>query len=408
MSTVPKTPEVITVKFGNNEYDIQPKHTGAALARQIVNVNSKTIYTPINMIGMPGFGKTTGTHQLVYEIRRIDPSYAIHWYEKDDLLEIDKILDNLPKHQNCILVFDDVSYLLEDLTREQRKNILHKLTIIREILDKEHKRTRCILMLDFHYSYAVPKAFRQANFSIQFSITDEERENYLKRVGYSKKKQRQIALYTRLFESAYKFGVFKIKTPGGKEIEYSVDNPFRPALVFNFSQIHLWLFHPVADAYTGPKKGFDAADTTFWRDLVRKYGYSRVHKVLRMYVFTHTGKAVIPAVDKKIWNHIQDQNAELNLPMEDIETILRGIRKLPRENREETFLKSLDQVNESVIQQKAAITKEEEKITAEQIVKSFSKDMDIEEEEEDETEENDEFNFDDGINQQFGGDDAEE
>lgn len=394
-----KFPETTFQTIGDKQYEIAIAHTGAYLAKQIVNVNRKTIFTPVNLIGLPGFGKTTGTHQLVSEIKKVEPSYIILWYNKNDLKKIDKILRGLPKYQNYILVFDDVSYLLDEISNEDKSRILHELTIVRETLDPERKKARCILMLDFHYSYAVPKAFRQSNFSIQFSITDEERTNYLKRVGYDRYKQRKISRFVNLFEKAYLSDYFTMRLRSGKEITYQIDHPYRPALVFKFSKIHFWLFHPVNDMATGPKKKTDAPDLEFWQQMVKKYGFSRVLKVLRMYTFSHTGAPVIPAVDKKIWNHIRDQNARNNLPLKELVAILKSARNQPYESRENKLMDSLQKLQTIIVQSNQDVTTGLA-ITKEQFMASL--DDEVEGPEDEENEGDDDFSLDDSVMQEFG------
>lgn len=401
MSLAP--PETTFQTVGDKQYEIAIVHTAAYLAKQIINVNRKTIYTPINLIGLPGFGKTTGTHQLVFELKKHEPSYIVLWFQKDDLKRIDKILKGLPKYQNYILVFDDVSYLLDEVSPDERSRILHELTIVRETLDPERKRARCILMLDFHYSYAVPKAFRQANFSIQFSITDEERHNYLKRVGYSKYTQRKIARFVNLFERAFLGDSFTMRLKSGKELTYQTDHPYRPALVFVFSKVRFWLYHEVQDVATGPKwKKQDAPDMDFWTQLIKKYGFSRVLKVLRMYTFAHTGAAVIPAVDKKIWNHIRDQNVRNNLPLRELVAILRDAKKQPNDAREVKMIQSLNQLHSLILQRNADVNNGVA-ITQEQFIASLEAESESEEDEE-----GDDFDLENSIAQEFGSEDEEE
>lgn len=392
-------PETTFQTVGDKQYEIALAHTGAYLARQIVNVNRKTIYTPVNLIGLPGFGKTTGTHQLVSEIKKYDPSYIVLWYKKDDIKRVDKILHSLPKYQNYILVLDDVSYVLDELHNDEKSRILHQLTTVREIMDPERKKARCILMLDFHYSFAVPKAFRQSNFAIQFSITDEERHNYLKRVGYSKYTQRKIARFVNLFERAFLGSYFTMKLRSGKELTYETDHPYRPALVFVFSKIRFWLYHQVDDVATGPRKKQDTPDTEFWQQLVKKYGYSRVLKVLRMYTFAHTGAPVIPAVDKKIWNHIRDQNVKNNLPLKELVGILKQAKKLPSEQKESKMMESLEQLQEIIVRRNDDVSKGVN-MSQEEFMKSLETDIEPGEDEEDK----DDFDIDDNAAMYAGGD----
>ena len=345
---------------------MQIKHTMAALAYQIINVNRKMIYTPINMVGVPGAGKTTGTQLLVHELMEKDPSYKLHWFKKDDLLNVVKILHSLPKYQDCILVFDDVSYLLDDIDPSKRSEILHTLTIVREILDPEHKKTRAILLLDFHYSFAIPKAFRQSNFSLQFSITPEERDNYKKRMGYSKTIQRRINTFVNLFESAFEFDYFDVKTKDGRVLHYETDRPFRPVLAFNFSKVHLVLSHEIKCEKCSPRRLPDKPDPNFWSGLVDKKGFYRVYRNLRTYTYLKTGKGgILPRKDAEVLKHIRDHDAEFKLPLDNIVEIFKDIKGLPTTERKSALIERLSMVDGKKVSALEQLAKEGQAITTE-------------------------------------------
>lgn len=322
------------------------KHSVKRLAYDILNVNRHTIYTSVNMIGLPGWGKTTSTWHLVHEITEIDPQFSVHWHFKEDILKIDKILKALPKQQPVIIIFDDVSWLLDNLERKKRNDILHKLTTIREIIDPLYKRTRVILLMDFHYSYAVPKAFRQSSFAVQLSITNEERENYLKTIGHSQWNKRKILAFTKILESAYKYNKFQVKSPNRKApYIYETDNPFRPAMVFNMSQIHLMLFHEVKCNKCGPKTKFEKPDPQLWIELVRQRGLRNVLKNTRITLYKYTGKVSwLEEHDQKILRHINDEMKAHNLPLEAIEEVLSKAHKAPKEEQEKIILEGISKI----------------------------------------------------------------
>lgn len=375
------------------------KHSVKRLAYDILNVNRHTIYTSVNMIGLPGWGKTTSTWHLVHELTEIEPKFAVHWHFKDDILKIDKILKVLPKQQPVIMIFDDVSWLLDNLERKKRNEILHRLTTIREIIDPMYKRTNCILLMDFHYSYAVPKAFRQSSFAVQLSITNEERENYLKTIGHSQWNKRKILAFTKILESAYKYNKFQVKSPNRKApYIYQTDEPFRPAMVFNMSQIHLMLFHEVKCQKCGPKSIHGKPDPKLWVDLIEKEGLLNVLKNTRVMQFKYTGKvAQFAKRDQKVLRHINDEMIHYKLPLDEIEQVLEKAHKegASREEQKKIVLEGISKIE----------GRERERI--ENLEKGSAQATDKPIEEEIETGE-DEIDYDSGINQVAGKFDEDE
>jgi hypothetical protein len=321
---------------------IMLKHTPARLAHDIYVHSQATKFTPVMVMAMAGFGKTTFNRNVVHELHLIDPTYSIYYFKNVDILRLDQILDSLPKRKPCIIIFDDVSYVLENLPKKIRLRILDRLTRIREVLDPEYKETPCIMFMDYHYSYALPKTFRQSNFKIYISVTDEERENMLKQMGYWNKDG--IMSYIRIFTAMMRYGRFYVKNPNddfnnGRPLVYYRDRPFRASLVSNYGELHLTLFHKIYGCeICSLKSKFDKPDPLFWTGLVKKYGYDRVYKWLRIYAYTQTGQNnLLYKDDRAVLNHIKDHHTENKIDLLDLVKVLKATKKQKRVDREAYF-----------------------------------------------------------------------
>lgn len=331
----------IPYNVGDHKSVVMLKHTPQKLAHDIYTHNQKTKSTPVMVMAMAGFGKTTFNRCIIHELHQLDPNYGIYYYQNTDILKLDAILESLPKKKPAILVFDDVSYILEDLPKELRIKILDRLTRVREIIDPD-KETPSIIFMDYHYSYALPKTFRQSNFKVYLSVTDEERENYLKQMGYHNRKH--ISTYIKIFISMMRYSRFYIQNPNdwfnfGKPFVYLTDRPFRPALVSNYGELHLTLFHKVYGCeICSFKKKFDKPDLDFWAQLIAKHGFSRVHKWLRYYTYQVTGnKNLLFREDAKIIDHIRDHHTENKIDLLAMVKLLSEVRhtKLDQEEMNE-------------------------------------------------------------------------
>jgi hypothetical protein len=252
-------------------------------------------------------------------------------------LRLDEILEkDLPKRQNCILVFDDVSYLFEQLSEKEIAKILHSLTIVREKLDPS-KNTRCIVFMLFHYSFGLIKGLRQSNFRIVCSTGDEEKENLKKIFGYSQAKN--INDFFRRYLSMMRYHKFRIPSNDETPFEYKTDDPFRLALVSNLGELHYTLYHDVkCGICSGQKKQAATAppNVGFWDSVLQTYDYNRVLNVLSKYVFFHTRRATVDAEFLQIWRHIEGQHKTENIDLITLAKIFRAAKKIKGKGARET------------------------------------------------------------------------
>src|SRR6185503_9340506 len=345
-----KGDQLISYKVGDTDAPMMVKHTPARLAWDIWTHNQRTKFTPVMVMAMPGFGKTTFNRCVIHYLHEHDPSYSINYYQNTDILVLDRILENLPKRKPAILVFDDVSYILENLRQPDRIKILDRLSRIRETIDPD-KETPSILFMDYHYSYAMPKTFRQSNFKVYLSVTDEERENYMKQMGYQNKTK--IQNYIRIFIAMMRYGRFWVKKPSNpaEQLTYYTDKPFRPALVSNYGELHLTLFHKIYGCEKCAfKKSYDKPDPDFWVSLVKKYGFTRVHQWLRIYAYMHTGrKTLLRMNDRSILAHIGDHHKQSKIDLVAIVDLLKQVRKTPQTEQEALFILGLNSMEGRII-----------------------------------------------------------
>jgi energy-coupling factor transporter ATP-binding protein EcfA2 len=316
---------------------IKVKHTPARLAHDILVHNDLAKFTQISVVGLPGSGKTTFVKCLAHTLHTKDPTYKVYHFKKEQILKLDKILDKeIPKRQNCILVFDDISYLFEQLSEKEVANILHNLTIVREKLDPD-KQTKAICILMFHYSFALIKGMRMSNFRVMCSIQDEEFENYRKILGYHNSKN--IRDFVRKYLSMMRYRNFRIPSNTDEPFVYKTDQPFRLALISNLGELHYTLYHRAECALcSGHKKEKPVApNTSFWDDLIKKYRYEQVWNVLTKYAWISTrAENAVYGDFARVWRHIEAEHKAGNLDLPTIIEIFKSAKKVRGSTPKET------------------------------------------------------------------------
>jgi len=203
----------------------------------IMNHNMNSQYTGILLCGASGSGKTTLFNTMIHKLIERDPTYIVKRFTGEDFSNLDVIINKLEIGRNHIIVFDDASYVTDDIDNKTLKKLAYTLTIIR------HKvKARVISFMVVHYSKAMFKFFRAVPFVIYTSINAEELGNYMDLYH-------QHTFVVRKFASMYRQmtlrGWFQtsINNYNGTQISYAIDKPFRIAMIEEAADLHYILYY---------------------------------------------------------------------------------------------------------------------------------------------------------------------
>lgn len=267
-----------TYNWEGSNYPLKIDNTVAKLVTGIINVSEASpdkSYTSIIMSGKSSSGKSTLTQTLCHRLSCTQKTkWNIKWFDRSNLLDLGKIIDSLEKGLRYILIFDDVSYVLDSdqVKPKQKQELAAKLTYIRHDLGG-----KVITIMNIHFMTALMPIFRDADFKVLTSMSYVDRKNWSGILG--KQAEYQLNTFQKQYASQMKnhyFYVNGIKTQDGKGYAYYVNKPFRCALVSEMEGVRTLLYPKEGCEVCAKKKSKEYKKRTitaeeFYKKAIRKY-----------------------------------------------------------------------------------------------------------------------------------------
>lgn len=216
----------LTVEWNNAQ--MVRSHSIKAVVREILNISKSTGAVQVNLVGLPGQGKSTLAETIAHLVHKMsDAPFTVKKWTRQELLNMQDSVNKL-EPANHVLIYDDVSWLQTGKTpKEQIEEVTKTMTEIRHIKGVD---VQIISILNFHYSYAIPKALRNSQFWVYLSIGSSELDNVLKLVGA--KNTIKVNEFRRAHSQAQNLHKFSYKY-GKYTHHYQYKKPFVPALFWN-------------------------------------------------------------------------------------------------------------------------------------------------------------------------------
>lgn len=235
---------------------INQKHSISRVVNTLLRLLMKTQFASINVVGIPGSGKTTFAVNLFEDL--IAKAYKLHkvhfsfeWWDADDLRNLGEKIHELPKGENHIRVCDDVSKALEGLPTKEQAEIFQQLTTTRHTTGG-----RLCLGSLYHYTYANLKSVKsQSIVNVYTSISLIEKQNIQAMLGKDPNSLQKLNSYMRIYQSSIDKDEYPLKTyPGQDPPKTFYDwKPFHPCFVINLFKAHIALFQRVDESPLWPK-----------------------------------------------------------------------------------------------------------------------------------------------------------
>ena len=234
-----KTP---TYKFGDQEIPLLRSQTLTGLVKTMMGHHKNQDYISVLMCGKSGSGKSTYTQSIIHRISCMSKEqYIVKWFSRADIQHLDTIIDTLEPGRRVILVFDDVSYVMDFLPSKRKKELAEKLTHIRHDLEG----AKVITFMNIHYQKALMPMLRDSDYRVITSMSDQDAQNWKNTLGWNNrfKIDRYQKQYYSMMQRGYWYvnGVNKMGS-SHDAYSYHTNQPFRVALVSTGKDVNPVLF----------------------------------------------------------------------------------------------------------------------------------------------------------------------
>jgi len=304
---------------------VRQDHSLRRISKTLLSFLDQTQFASVNIVGIPGSGKTTLTTNLITDLvemaeKKNNEIYAVHWAGPEELRNLGEYIDNLQKGANHIVAFDDVSKALDKLKASEQADVFEQLTTTRHVTGGK------LLMISlYHYSYANLKSVKaQSVVSIYTSCTLTEKQNIANQLGKDRKALNKLKFFTRIYQDSMSKKSFDLYISPNKMKTFETGKPFRPCFVINLSRAHLSLFMKLDNGFVPSftkKQTIDSKLLT--QEMKRKYGrYGTLALKFFCLVKGHT-----TAVDKTLllpWLFLHDLRKTYGLNTKELTEILQN------------------------------------------------------------------------------------
>lgn len=327
---------------------------------RIIRYVEHTGFAGILTIGMSGTGKSTFSRMLVHKLHQ-RKNFVVHWYWRDDIQKMGTEIQNLEKGLNHIMVFDDASFSLDKLKKDQLTEIAQRLTFVRHDV-----KGSVIVMFNVHYSKGISRFFRNVPFVFLTSVSMSEVQSFQDVYPHARWKLRDFAWHYQnmMFNNQWTFEVDKWNN---KSYTYRTDHPFRLALALEGNHVHFSVYLKDSCASCDPefatKKVLNSQDLV--DSIVSKYGKDRARAMIRLYSFARHGMKVIDTKRLSIWHTIAEYDKSNNINWKNVNNILDD--QLTKKRRR-TYIKKgkIQQDVKPLLEKSRDTTEDDQSLTQEQ------------------------------------------
>lgn len=217
--------------FGVN---IGPYNHPTTIANILLNVVHHKKVFGLQAIGEMGTGKSQFIATIIHHIVCTNRSeFVVMWVGAYEFQHMDDFLNSLPKYQPVVIVFDDISGALKEMSEKDLNHNFQVLTRIRWILDPEKGETECLIFTTGHYSRTTSKSFRAIlGLVCLLSFGNEEATNLDLLTAKNTFGRVELLRFKKISETMFTQHNFEIRR-GVNRILCKTDEPLRASCVLS-------------------------------------------------------------------------------------------------------------------------------------------------------------------------------
>jgi len=287
-------------------HEIRQQHSIRRVAKTLHGYVSQTQFCGLQLIGSPGSGKTTLAVNVITDFVEIaeknNERWNVEWAGGEELRELGDYIDNLQKGGNHIIIFDDVSQALQQISTKEQAQVMESLTTTRHVTGG-----KLIIVSLFHYSYFQLKGARSQNaISIYTSVSLPELGNISAQLGNNKQAKQKLKNFAKIYQSSMANKKYRLHISNNQEREFITGEPFRPCFVISITQAHLALFLKLENGFVPnfEKKGRVDSKILISK-MVKAYGqYGKM--ALRTFCMLKNEFSPVPKKQALAWSYLND------------------------------------------------------------------------------------------------------
>lgn len=320
--------KVTTYNYNGKRIPVPIRWHPNSVIRRIIEHNKRSKYTGVTMIGMSGTGKTTLTNKIIHQAHMMGENYIVKRLNGHDMLNIDKHIKDMKVGFPHILVFDDASYTMEDASKADVAKLANALTTVRHQL-----QSRVIVIINFHYSKATKKFFRNQHFTFLTSVSVEELGNLNEMF---KERMNVVRMFARQYNNMTLRGYFMVPISSfeKKVIKYQMNEPFRIALVAEIADLHFMVYDKdeCSHCIDIPKraKQVELKTVEMISDHllgIHKNRTQRIRTTMEFFLTVKTGKNYLTGNHNDMWRHLNDIDRYNGVSDETWDKVWQNIKK---------------------------------------------------------------------------------
>lgn len=313
----------IKKKILGKVYTINAKHSPDYFVNAILESNRKTKFTGVGVIAPPGHGKNVTVELLAHLLHTKRPEFSVVWAGGQEFKNQLEFYKNLPKRPT-IIIFDDVTGTLNQVSEAKANECFEALTRIRHIFDPNGGKIPIIVFTLFHYSKNIPKDYRaQFGYKLFLCMNDEEKSNVDQVIDKKTRAYKTLINYAKIYAHQMEGKGFYLKASPSRQPDFhETDKPFRCGCVITLSWTNYMLTWKENCELCAKKFTVKSLTAEQVFDKVMAYDQGKAPQAIKMELANRGYEIALNPSLNNTWKFVKRVFSEYEIPYDDLITLI--------------------------------------------------------------------------------------